>query len=118
MIYQTTVTKMGPNAGEFLEENMIILFKNNAPEELAEFCVLHEENKLDGTIQPGDVLSIAGTSFTITAVGDAVDKNLQSLGHITIKADGAEVAELPGTLSVEAGDFPHIEEGHTITIKR
>ncbi|WP_353626499.1 PTS glucitol/sorbitol transporter subunit IIA, partial [Bacillus sp. JCM 19041] len=39
MIYRTTVTKMGPSAGDFLEEKMIILFKDNAPEELAEFCV-------------------------------------------------------------------------------
>ncbi|WP_078394392.1 PTS glucitol/sorbitol transporter subunit IIA [Shouchella patagoniensis] len=118
MIYKTTVTKMGPSAGDFLEENMIILFKDNAPEELAEFCVLHEENELNGEVVKGDTITIAGSSFKVTAVGEAVGKNLRALGHITIKADGAMEAELPGTLSVEANELPKIEAGHTITITR
>jgi glucitol/sorbitol PTS system EIIA component len=118
MIYKTTVTKLGPNARDFLEENMVILFKDNAPEELAEYCVLHQENELAGPIQPGDTAILAGQAFAVTAVGSAVEKNLRSLGHITIKADGAEEAELPGTLSLEEKPLPRLKEGDTITISR
>lgn len=118
MIYKTTVTKLGPNASDFLAENMLILFKNNAPEELAEYCVLHQENDLAGAIQRGDTAILAGQAFAVTAVGSAVEKNLRSLGHITIKADGAAEAELPGTLSLEAKPLPLLKEGDAITISR
>ncbi|WP_059102985.1 PTS glucitol/sorbitol transporter subunit IIA [Shouchella shacheensis] len=117
-IYTTVVTKLGPSASDFLADKMLILFKNNAPEELAEFCILHEENKLNDQIQAGDTLSIADTSFQITAVGSAVNKNLDSLGHITIKADGATEAELPGTLSIEDGELPEVNTGDSITVTR
>lgn len=118
MIYRTTVTKLGDSATDFLAENMIILFKEDAPEELAEFCVLHEENNLTGHVQVGDTLTIGDHSFQITAVGSAVDKNLEALGHITIKADGAKEPELPGTLSVEEKELPTIIIGNVITITR
>lgn len=74
MIYKTTVTKLGALASDFLEENMLILFKNNAPEELAEYCVLHQENQLIDKIQPGDTAILAGQAFVVTAVGSAVEK--------------------------------------------
>ncbi|WYQ43538.1 PTS glucitol/sorbitol transporter subunit IIA [Bacillus sp. FSL W7-1321] len=118
MIYKTTVTKLGTLASDFLAENILILFKNNAPEELAEYCVLHQENQLIDNIQPGDTAILAGQAFVVTAVGSAVEKNLRALGHITIKADGAKEAELPGTLSLEAKSLPLLKEGDTITISR
>lgn len=40
-IYNTEVNKLGIMVEEFYGEKMIILFKDNAPEELADYCVLH-----------------------------------------------------------------------------
>lgn len=117
-IYSTTVTNLGPGAGDFLEEKMIILFKGDAPAELAEFCILHEENDLAGTVQSGDTLHLGEHSFTITAVGSAVDKNLEALGHITIKADGSAESDLPGTLNIEEAELPAIHAGDKIQITR
>ena len=39
-IYSTIVKDLGPMAEDFIGEKMIILFNENAPAELAEFCVL------------------------------------------------------------------------------
>ncbi len=43
-IYSTIVKDLGPMAEDFIGEKMIILFNENAPAELAEFCVLHTGN--------------------------------------------------------------------------
>ncbi|RLL41128.1 PTS sorbitol transporter subunit IIA [Oceanobacillus piezotolerans] len=117
-IYTTVVTKLGESVNEFLEQGMLITFKDNAPAELAEFCILHSENNLHKEIQSGDVLTIGEATYKITAVGDAVNKNLSSLGHITLRFDGADVADLPGTLSLENKEIKQINVGDVIKIER
>lgn len=117
-IYKTVVTKLGESVNEFLEQGMLITFKDNAPAELAEFCLLHSENDLREDIQVGDKLKIGETSYTITAVGDAVNQNLDSLGHITLRFDGAEEADLPGTLVLENKEIGTLNVGDVITIER
>lgn len=117
-IYKTIVTELGESVTEFYSEKMIVLFKGGAPAELAEFCVIHEENKLYENIQPGDVFKIDDSEFRITAVGSSVNENLQNLGHITLKFDGAQEAELPGTLYLENSEVPEIQLGQTLEVVR
>ncbi|MRG86784.1 PTS glucitol/sorbitol transporter subunit IIA [Salinibacillus xinjiangensis] len=118
-VYSTVVTKLGESVNEFLEQGMLITFKDNAPAELAEFCILHSENNLRKDIQAGDVLTIGSEhSYQVTAVGEAVNKNLQSLGHITLRFDGATEPDLAGTLSLEAKDISAINIGDEIKIER
>lgn len=117
-IYSTVVTELGESVNEFLDQGMLIMFKENAPQELAEFCILHSENDLREDVQPGDVLTIGENSFRITAVGDAVNENLANLGHITLNFDGAEEAELPGTLSLEEKEINAVKIGDTIKVER
>ncbi|MFC7061073.1 PTS glucitol/sorbitol transporter subunit IIA [Halobacillus seohaensis] len=117
-IYKTTITELGPSVEAFLEEKILILFKGNAPAELAEYCVLHEENRLDSEIEAKDTLKIKETSYQITAVGSAVNKNLDELGHITLKFDGKDEPELPGTMSLEKKELPSVRPGDTIEIIR
>lgn len=117
-IYQTVVTKLGESVNEFLEQGMLITFKDDAPAELAEFCILHSENDLREDIQVGDTLKIGEASYNITAVGDAVNANLDSLGHITLNFDGADTAELPGTLSLENKEIGSLNVGDVITVER
>lgn len=57
-IYSTIVKDLGPMAEDFIGEKMIILFNENAPAELAEFCVLHTGNELTDTVEVGDILKI------------------------------------------------------------
>ncbi|MBU8791256.1 PTS glucitol/sorbitol transporter subunit IIA [Oceanobacillus caeni] len=118
MIYTTEVTKLGESVGEFLEQGMLITFKDNAPQELAEFCILHSENNLRQDITVGDTLTIGEESYQITAVGEAVNKNLSSLGHITLRFDGSTEADLPGTLCLENKKINEIHVGDKIKIER
>ncbi|MFC0273268.1 PTS glucitol/sorbitol transporter subunit IIA [Metabacillus herbersteinensis] len=114
--YKTQVNNIGPSVVDFLGEKMLILFGENAPAELAEYCLLITINDVESTIDSGDTLQIGEREYKITAVGDAVKKNLTSLGHITLKFDGSQTPELPGTLYLEDTDIGEVEAGDLIRI--
>ncbi|HWO98523.1 MAG TPA: PTS glucitol/sorbitol transporter subunit IIA [Bacillus sp. (in: firmicutes)] len=115
-VYQTTIKNIGPSVSDFLEEKMFILFGDNAPAELADYCLLINVNEVEGDIEEGDTLRFSDKEYKITAVGDAVKKNLGSLGHITLRFDGSDTPELPGTLYLEDADIQVPEAGSTIQI--
>lgn len=115
-MYQTIVKAIGSEAGLFKEEQMLILFGENAPESLKNYCYNVEVAPVEGLITEEMILQIGDQSYLITAVGEVVTKNLQELGHITIKFDGGTTAELPGTLHVVAGAYPRITIGTQILI--
>ncbi|MGX7107421.1 PTS glucitol/sorbitol transporter subunit IIA [Hutsoniella sourekii] len=115
-IYQTKVINIGDEAELFKGEKMMILFGENAPEDLAEYCYNINVNDINGSIEPGLTLQIGQDSYQITAVGDVVEKNLRDLGHITIRFNGSTDAELGGTLYVEDKELPSLSVGTEITI--
>lgn len=108
-VFKTRVKGIGPEAALFKEEKMIILFGESAPDGLAEYCYNIEVNPTDCPIKEGMTLLVNGQSFEITSVGNVVNQNLNTLGHITIKFDGSKIPELPGTLYVENKVIPEIE---------
>ena len=114
--YETKINKIGPSVKEFLGEKMLILFGDNAPAELAEYCLLIDITDVEGEVKPGDTLLLGEREYNITAVGDAVKENLSSLGHITLKFDGAQTAELPGTLYLEDSEIADVNSGDPIQI--
>lgn len=116
-IFKTKVTNIGKEAEMFLLEKMIILFGENAPETLADYCFNINLEKVIKEIAPGMTLVIDGEEFQITSVGNVVTYNLNQLGHITIKFDGSVEPELAGTLYVEKKDIPQISVGSIIEIK-
>lgn len=101
MLYRTEVTHVGDYATEALSDNMMILFNDNAPADVADYCFIHPHAQLTGKIIPGANLILGSQRFPITAVGDVVNQNLGELGHITIRFDGGDVAEYPGTVHVQ-----------------
>lgn len=116
MIFETQVTNIGPEAQMFRSENMLILFGDEAPETLADYCYNIDLQASTSDILPGMIFSFDEQSYKITAVGDVVKKNLDDLGHITLRFDGSAEAELPGTLYVEEKEMPLIEVGTKISI--
>ncbi|WP_316252427.1 PTS glucitol/sorbitol transporter subunit IIA [Bacillus sp. YC2] len=104
-LYETNIQQIGASAADFLSEGMFILFGENAPAELSDFCLLISINKVNGSIEAGDILTLNGKEYCITAVGEAVKKNLEALGHITLKFDGSDVPELPGSLYLEKAEL-------------
>ncbi|MFC0560547.1 PTS glucitol/sorbitol transporter subunit IIA [Halalkalibacter alkalisediminis] len=117
-VYFTNVTSIGSMAPTFYADKMVILFKSDAPDELKEFCIVHEKNELNGDVLVGDTFKIGENEYKVTAVGSAVNQNLGALGHITIRFNGSTEADLPGTLCLEDKDIIEITEGETLEIVR
>ncbi|XJS10905.1 PTS glucitol/sorbitol transporter subunit IIA [Aerococcaceae bacterium WGS1372] len=116
-LYTTTVQNIGAEAELFKEEQMIVLFGENAPAELADFCYNIQVNPVEGEITLGQKVYFDDQGYEITAVGNVVVKNLSDLGHITIRFNGDTEAELGGTLYVENKELPEISVGTQISIK-
>jgi PTS system glucitol/sorbitol-specific IIA component len=117
-IYKTQVTAIGDLVPTFREAGMLVFFGANAPEELHDFCILHEVTHKEDVLRPGDVVTIGETSMTILAVGDVASDNLMNLGHLNLKANGLSHAELPGDVNIEQQELPEVEIGTTISITR
>ncbi|WP_252224931.1 MULTISPECIES: PTS glucitol/sorbitol transporter subunit IIA [unclassified Clostridium] len=117
-IYSTKIEKIGENAEEFFAANMFITFKDNAPQELIDYCFIHNENNLLEEIMPKDILSIGDVTYEIKAVGELVNKNLKELGHITYNFLGEEEAQVGGTLYLEKKEIAPIAVGTILKIIR
>ena len=66
----------------------------------------------------GDVLAIGEHRFPITAIGALAQRNLDSLGHVTLVFDGADEPRLEGALHVRCGgELPRPQAGSTILIE-
>lgn len=114
--YATKINKIGPSVQDLLGEKMLVLFGDNAPAELAEYCLLINMNEVKVDFEPGDTLLLGSKDYRITAVGEAVKKNLENLGHITLKFDGATTPELPGTLYLEEDEICEVNVGDAIQV--
>lgn len=116
-IYSTIVKNQGPLAEEFIGEKMIILFNENAPAELAEFCVLHVGNELTDTVEVGDILKINDAEYKIVEVGCEVQKNLGNLGHIALRFNNnADGESLEGSIYLEDKEVSLPQIGTEIAI--
>ncbi len=116
LIFETSVQEIGAEAALFADDKMLILFGDNAPEGLKEYAYQIIINRAKEEITTEMILAIGKTDFKITAVGNLVTKNLNQLGHITMKFTGETTAELPGTLYLEGKEIPIITVGTKITI--
>ncbi|MGT2929985.1 PTS glucitol/sorbitol transporter subunit IIA [Streptococcus dentasini] len=111
-IFETRVAAVGPEAQSMVEDaNMLILFGQGAPADLAEFCFTIDNNNLTGSLKSDGKVLIDTQEYRITAVGDLVETNLKNLGHITISFDGSKEKTLPGTLHVEGNGLPQLSSG-------
>jgi glucitol/sorbitol PTS system EIIA component len=114
--YETTVLAVGPHVPDLLVGGRLILFGEEAPEELHDLCALHRPSISTGSVAPGDVVHIGDERLVVTAVGDVANANLEALGHITLRLGEAAAKPLPGEVMV-AGALPaRIDAGTQIQI--
>ena len=113
IIYENTVKGKGELASAFLEEKTIILFGDSAPDTLKDYCYSIDVKDAAAAIEAGQTLEIDGKQFKIVLVGDVVQKNLEALGHISIRFTG-ESDGLPGTIVVEDSEVPVLDVGSVI----
>ena len=116
IIYENKVKAFGDLADAFIDEEMIILFGDNAPDTLADYCYSIDINPVKETIKVGQSFMFDGVSYKITAVGEIAEKNLENLGHITVAFNGSIGPVLPGTICVEKKEMPKIKIGSEIII--
>ena len=122
MKFHCKITRWGDGALVFLDDpntNFIILFNDDAPEELVEFSVLHTETEYSEDPAVGDTVIVCNKAFTITAIGDEALHTLRSLGHCTLSFKGSDTPERPGCIMLQ-GDVPLVKDdmkaGATIEI--
>ncbi|WP_165212155.1 PTS glucitol/sorbitol transporter subunit IIA [Streptococcus tangpeifui] len=116
-IFETKVLEVGPEAQGMIDgADMMILFGEGAPQDLAEYCFTIDNKHLTGPIKVGGRLVVDGEDFPITSVGEVVEKNLVNLGHITIAFDGDREGSLPGTLHVLAPNKVQLGSGSIIQL--
>lgn len=115
--YEVTITGIGELVKEFLGQNIIVLFNENAPLELQDISVLHTEGELLGDIKAGDTLSIGERVYKITAVGEVANKNVRRMGHTCLKFDGKTSPELPGDIHLLGDCPPEANIGEKIVIE-
>ena len=113
---RSTVVAVGDSVEEFRAARVLVFFNVGAPEELAEFSVLHEATVNLANVASGDSLRLGAETFDILAVGEVANQNLANLGHLVVKADGRRDPEMLGDVCVEARDLPRLVVGDPIEI--
>lgn len=116
IIYENRVVGLGECVEEFKNEGILIIFGDNAPDELKDYCYAVSVQPICGKIMPGQLLSIGDNQYTITAVGPEAPVTLAGLGHCTINFNGSTEVELPGTIYVENKPMPNVQVGTVIHI--
>ncbi|WP_434797134.1 PTS glucitol/sorbitol transporter subunit IIA [Terrisporobacter vanillatitrophus] len=117
-IYKNKIKNIGSEVSAFEGESMFILFGDNAPDTLKDFCYTVDIQPVIETIEVGHTIEIDGNEYKITAIGNVAEKNLESLGHVTIVFDGSTEASLPGSIYVEGLEVPKLSIGSEVLIKK
>jgi glucitol/sorbitol PTS system EIIA component len=115
--YDCTVISIGPLTQEFIAAGILVLFGADVPEELVEFCIVHDGTQLHANLIPGDLILIDDESFQILSVGEVANINLENLGHLILKFNGKTEPELPGDVCLEAKQVPDIQPGSRVLIR-
>lgn len=115
VIYENKVKDQGDLVEEFGTE-MLIFFGDNAPETLRDYCHLIDIKKVDGKIKEGDFFEVDQSRAKILAVGEEAQKNLESLGHLTVNLSGNVSDLLPGAIICENVEINKVKVGSEIKI--
>lgn len=115
--YQTRIVAIGDQVEAFLKEQILVLFQAGAPEELASFSILHEPTITTGDVAVGDTLVLGSESYRVRAVGSVANQNLVGLGHLVVKCNDRDEAELPGDVCVDAKPLVALAVGDEIRIE-
>jgi PTS system glucitol/sorbitol-specific IIA component len=118
-MYRSQVKEVGILTPSFAEDKVLVLFGPEAPQEIKDIALIHEvlEDSSDEPIKVGGKFQIDDQEFTITAVGNAANKNLKELGHISIYFSENHEDVLPGAVFATPSTFPEFNETSMLTFK-
>ena len=83
VIYENKVKAAGIAVEEFKDAGMFIIFGENAPEEIRDYCYSVSVNPINGELAAGQYLVVDGQEYKITCVGYEAPITLKGLGHCT-----------------------------------
>jgi glucitol/sorbitol PTS system EIIA component len=115
--YRTRVVSIGDQVDAFIKAQILVLFQAGAPEELASFSVLHQPEVTTGMLEVGDTLLLGSEPYLVRAVGSVANENLRALGHLVVKCNDRDEAELPGDVCVDAKPLVMLAVGDEIRIE-
>ena len=105
--YEVQITGVGKDAQRFLDSNSsFILMDENIHPNLKDMVVSHTVGTLEGEIKVGDKLQVGNSDFTVTKVGDNVNRDLANGGHCTIVIN--KEGTMPGQVSVKGKIMPRL----------
>lgn len=109
-MFSSKIVEIGSLVEEFKQENLLVLFGNDAPPELADISVLHVPEEDNGhKLVEGSTLSIGNNEYHIVQVGSEANENFDTLGHVSIYFSDDENTEiLPGAILVTPSHFPEL----------
>lgn len=121
MKFNATIVGWGEEALSFVgdpDTNFLVIFNENAPEELKEISVLHTKSNVYEEPAVGDIMNLCGKIYEITAVGEEAKHTLKDLGHCTLCFTGGSEATLPGYIMLKGEPFTveDVKNGAPITI--
>ena len=117
-IWSSTVTRIGDDAPEMIEEGVIILFGEPVPDALADVSLVHSGGqKQSRDLVPGDAISIGKQSFEIVDLGELANGNLAELGHVVLYVNQPDQQLLPGAIHArgQAVQIPKVGASITVT---
>lgn len=115
-MYISQITKVGPLAAEMAEQQMLVLFGDDAPEAVAEIAVMHSGPAPERDIAPGDEMIVGEQLFTVTAVGSEANRTFRAMGHCTLVFTGAAEVALPGQIALGGGAAPAVRPGEDLMV--
>lgn len=117
VIYKTEVIRLGSEAGDMLEQNLLVLFGQEVPEILTDMVFVHNNNEVLAEPEKGDFLLVDDQKFEILRVGGAVYQNLSQLGHCTLTfGENPDQEILPGSIYLKSLRAPKAGVGSIIQI--
>lgn len=116
-IWSSTVTRIGDDAPEMIEEGVIILFAEPVPDALADVSLVHSGGqKQSRDIAAGDVITIGEQSFEVTDLGELANGNLAELGHVVLYVNQPDQQLLPGAILATGPAVQIPEVGAALTV--
>lgn len=102
----TKVKSIGPCAMDFLEDGLLVLFGEEVPETIGDYCYIIGPHTLCGAIEPGDVMSTDDAKYVVSVVGGCANENYENLGHVTLGfGDPSKEEVLGGAIGLRGGAF-------------
>ena len=114
--YRSRVVAVGDLVDDFVAQDILVFFRAGAPDELAEFSILHEPLTDQARVEPGDQLRLGDEPYDVLAVGDVANDNFASLGHLVVKANGRSEPEMLGDVCVETKPLVRLAVGDEFSI--